>query len=50
VGGNTKTDLGENTVEFYGLDSAGSGQGPGAGFCEHGNEPSGFVECWDVLE
>jgi hypothetical protein len=24
------------------LDSAGWEQGPGAGFCEHGNEPSGF--------
>jgi hypothetical protein len=27
---------------WYGLDSSGSGQGPVAGSCEHGNEPSGF--------
>jgi hypothetical protein len=26
------------------LDSAGSGQGPVAGFCEHSNEPSGFIK------
>jgi hypothetical protein len=25
------------------LDSAGSGWGPVAGFCEHGDEPSGFI-------
>jgi hypothetical protein len=26
------------------LDSAGSGQGPVAGFCEHGDEPSGSIK------
>jgi hypothetical protein len=26
-----------------GLNSSGSGQGPVAGSCEHGNEPSGSV-------
>jgi hypothetical protein len=26
------------------LDSAGSGYDPVAGFCEHGNEPSGFIK------
>jgi hypothetical protein len=20
------------------------------GSCEHGNEPSGFIKCWEVLE
>jgi hypothetical protein len=27
-----------------GLDSAGSGEVPLAGFCEHSNEPSGFIK------
>jgi hypothetical protein len=22
----------------------------GGGFCEHGNEPSGFIKCWEVPE
>jgi hypothetical protein len=26
------------------MDSGGSGQGPVAGFCEHGNEPSGSIK------
>jgi hypothetical protein len=26
------------------LDSAGSGDGPVTGFCEHGNEPSGSIK------
>jgi hypothetical protein len=34
----------------YGLDSIGSGLGPVAGFCEHGNEPSGSIKCWEILE
>jgi hypothetical protein len=21
-----------------------------ASFCEHGNEPSGFIKCWEILE
>jgi hypothetical protein len=24
--------------------------GASRGFCEHGNEPSGSVNCWEVLE
>jgi hypothetical protein len=28
-----------------GLNSSGSSQGPVAGSCEHGNEPSGFIKC-----
>jgi hypothetical protein len=35
-------------MELYGLDS--SGQGPVEGSCEHGNEPSGYIKCWEVLE
>jgi hypothetical protein len=27
-----------------GLDASGSGQGPEAGCCEHGNEPPGSIE------
>jgi hypothetical protein len=30
-------------VRGRGLDSSGVGQGPVAGPCEHGNEPSGFI-------
>jgi hypothetical protein len=37
--GNIKIDLRE-----IGLDLSGSGYGPVAGFCEHGNEPSGFIK------
>jgi hypothetical protein len=32
-----------------GLNSSGSGQGPVAGSCEHGNEPSGFVKARNLL-
>jgi hypothetical protein len=35
---------------LYGLDSSGSGQGPVEGPCGHGNEPSGFIKCWKILE
>jgi hypothetical protein len=31
----------ERRVGRYGQDSSGSGKDPVAGFCEHGNEPSG---------
>jgi hypothetical protein len=27
-----------------------SGQGPVEGSCEHGNEPSGSIKCWEILE
>jgi hypothetical protein len=23
---------------------------PVEGSCEHGNEPSGFIKCWEVIE
>jgi hypothetical protein len=35
-------DLRENGIGGCGLDSAGSGQGPVAGCCECGDEPSGY--------
>jgi hypothetical protein len=28
----------------------GSGEGPEEGSCEHGNEPSSFIKCWEVLQ
>jgi hypothetical protein len=33
-----------------GLDSSGSGQGPVAGSCEHGNEPSGSIKVGEFLD
>jgi hypothetical protein len=38
------------TLHRYGLDSSGSGQGPVAGSCEHGNEPSGFIKGREFLD
>jgi hypothetical protein len=35
---------------WYGLDWSGLGEGPVEGFCQHGNEPSGSIKCWKVLE
>jgi hypothetical protein len=32
-----------------GEDSSSSGQGPVAGFCEHGYEPLGFIICWKFV-
>jgi hypothetical protein len=37
-------------LEWYGLDSSGSGYGPVAGFCERGNGLPGSVKCWKILE
>jgi hypothetical protein len=34
----------------YGLDSSSSRYGPAEGSCEHGNEPSDSIKCWDILE
>jgi len=33
-----------------GLDASGSGQGPVEGFCEHSNEPVGFVKGRDFCD
>jgi hypothetical protein len=43
---NIKIDL----VERYGLDSPRSGWKLVEGSCEHGNEPSDFIRCWQVSE
>jgi hypothetical protein len=32
------------------LDRSGSGYGPVEGSCERGNEPSGSIKRWEVLE
>jgi hypothetical protein len=32
------------------LDRSGSGYGPVEGSCERGNDPSGFIKRWEVLE
>jgi hypothetical protein len=40
----------ENRMGWNGLDSSGSGQRPVEGSCEHGNEPSGSIKCWEILE
>jgi len=37
-------------VTVCGLDSSGSGQGPVAGSCEHGNEPSDSIKGWEFLD
>jgi hypothetical protein len=47
---NIKIDLTRDRMGWYGLDRSGSGKGPVEGFCEHGNEPSGSIKCWEVLE
>jgi hypothetical protein len=43
-----KIDLGE--IGWDGLDRSSSGQGRVEGSYEHGNEPSGSLKCWEVLE
>jgi hypothetical protein len=48
--GNIKIDFREDRMGWYGLDRCGSGQGPVEGSCEHGDEPSGSINCWEVLE
>jgi hypothetical protein len=37
-------------MRWYGLDLrvSGSGWGPVEGSCEHGNEPSGSLKCWEI--
>jgi hypothetical protein len=37
-------------VARCGLDSSDSGQGPVAGSCEHGNEPSGSIKGGKFLD
>jgi hypothetical protein len=45
---NIKMDL--RDIEFCGRDSINLSQEPVEGSCEHGNETSGSIKCWDVLE
>jgi hypothetical protein len=35
---------------WYGLDLSGSGLGQVEGLCGHGNEASGSIEFWEILE
>jgi hypothetical protein len=35
---------------WYGLDRSDSGYGPVEDSCEHGNEPSGSIKYWELLE
>jgi hypothetical protein len=44
---NIKIDLRENGMVWTGLIWLRAG--PVAGSCEQGNEPSGFIKCWDIL-
>jgi hypothetical protein len=37
-------------MEWYELDLSGSGYEPVEGSCEHPNEPSGSIKCWEILE
>jgi hypothetical protein len=36
-------------MEWCGLDSSDSGQGPAEGPCEQGNEPSGSIKCCGII-
>jgi hypothetical protein len=45
---NIKKDL--RKIGWHRLDRFGSVYGPVNGSCEHGNEPSGSIYCWEVLE
>jgi hypothetical protein len=47
---NIRMDPVENWVARCGLDVSGSGYGPVAGSCEHGNEPSGSIKGWEFLD
>jgi hypothetical protein len=39
-----------NSMGWYGLDSTGSGKEPAAVSHEHGNETSGSIKCYKILE
>jgi hypothetical protein len=40
-------DMGWDGMDWFDLCS---GYGPVEGSCEHGNETSGSIKCWEVLE
>jgi hypothetical protein len=46
---NVRTDHGNGVVSCA-LDSSGSEQGPVAGSCEYGNEPSGCIKGGEFLD
>jgi hypothetical protein len=37
-----------NTIRWYGQDLSGSGEEV-EGFCEHSDELSGSIKCWEIL-
>jgi hypothetical protein len=45
---NIKMDL--RDIGWGGMDQSGSGEGPVEGSCEHGDEPTGSLKCWEVIE
>jgi hypothetical protein len=47
---NIKMNIGERGYHPYGLDLSGSEQIPVDGSCEHGNQPSGSITFWKILE
>jgi hypothetical protein len=49
---NIKMDLRkiQGRIKSYGLDWSGWGEGPVEVCCEHGNELSGSITCWEFLE
>jgi hypothetical protein len=40
----------ETGMGVYGLDRSGSEQGQVSGSCKCGNEPSGFLKFWEIIE
>jgi hypothetical protein len=44
------TDNKRDRMGRYGLHPSGSGYGPVEGSCEHGNETSSSINCWEVVE
>jgi hypothetical protein len=47
----TVTTVNMNLGEILrGTTDRGSGKEPVVGYCEHGNEPSGYIKCWEILE
>jgi hypothetical protein len=45
---NIKIDFKRDRMGWYGLEWSDSGYGPVEGSCEHGNEPSGCIKCWQI--
>jgi hypothetical protein len=47
---NIKMDLKRDKMGCYRLDQSLSGWGPAEGSCEHGDETSGSLKCWEFPE